>query len=317
MIIAAKAATGGSTLPYQWVAVGASGNLATSTTATATTWTARTSSFGADNINKVRSNGGIYVAVGNNGKLATSPDGITWTQQTSSFSTTAIFSVVYGNGYWVASGGSGKVATSVDAVTWTQRTTGHAANNIYSGYGNGVFVTVNASTGAIYTATDPTGTWTSRTSTLFGTQNEPVWYSTSLNIWSMGTDGNSATGQIQSSTDGITWTSRNLPNATPLITGYGAVVANATVICWNYQTGSSTFDIASSTDGITFTDRSPAVTATGPLSSAVDDAGFMVFGLNTTGTNIQTSSDGITWTGRTGPSFAPIGICHSSARFGG
>jgi hypothetical protein len=35
----------------------------------------------------------------------------------------------------------------------------------------------------------------------------------------------------------------------------------------------------------------------------------MVF---TNGTNIQTSTDGTTWTSRTGPAFTPNGMTHSS-----
>lgn len=316
MIIAAKAATGASTLPYQWIAVGASGNLATSTSTTASSWTARTSSFGTTVIYNVKSNTSQYVAVGGTGKLATSSDGITWTQQTSSFGTSAILSVCFGNGIWVASGNDGKLATSTDGITWTQRTTGHsAATGVYTAFGDGVFVSVGTG-GAIFTATDPTGTWTSRTSTQT-LCTQPPRYAPSFDVWTSGFDGGTATGQIQTSADGLTWTSRNLPNSTVAVVSYfaGAFVNNASVMACFYQTGATTWDIATSTDGVTWTDRTPAVTNQATYVGATDENGFMVLGAGAN--TVQTSSDGTTWTSRTGPTFASNAICHSAASFGG
>ena len=72
----------------------------------------RTSSFGTNNIQCVAYGNGLFVAVGNSGKLATSPDGITWTQGTSSFGTNAISGIGYGNGLFVAGGDKGMIATS-------------------------------------------------------------------------------------------------------------------------------------------------------------------------------------------------------------
>ena len=62
----------------RYVAVGASGKLATSSDAL--TWTLRTSSFGTTAINDVYSNGTVFVAVGDLGKVATSSNGLTWGQ---------------------------------------------------------------------------------------------------------------------------------------------------------------------------------------------------------------------------------------------
>jgi hypothetical protein len=109
-------------------------------------WTRRTSSFGSTIIHGVAYGNGMFVAVGNNGKLATSSNGITWTQRTSGFDTSFIYNVAYCNGMFVAVGEDGKLATSPDGITWTQRTSGFDITIIYAvAYGNGMFVAVGNS----------------------------------------------------------------------------------------------------------------------------------------------------------------------------
>lgn len=304
MILAAKAAAGGAGPAYQWVAVGDGGDLATSESTTASSWTSRTSSFGATNINYVKADGqGTYVAVGDAGKLATSQDGITWTQRTSSFGTDIIRAVAYGNGYWVAVGAGPKLATSPDGITWTQRTHGFLSTiqNIY--YGNGLWVAI--STGAIRTATDPTGTWTARTSS-GGTNSR--WCS-AQSIWVAGANASAASNQVESSPDGITWTDRTLPLTTNATPG-PYFVANDSVITCLYR--STDYDIASSTNGTTWTDRTPAVTGTTAGQGAVDNAQLIVY--PRASSSVETSTDGTTWTSRTGPAFLATCLCHS---FGG
>jgi len=307
MILATKAALGGSSLTYRWVAVGNTGALATSDSATASSWTSRTSSFGTTKINYVASNGfDLYVAVGDAGKLATSPDGITWTQRTSTFGTNTIRGVVYGGGYWVAVGGTSTpvMATSTDGITWTANTgTGFTGTYIQKvGYGAGLFL---ASGGQTRTASNPTGAWTDRT-TGNTTDFQHRW-TPAKNIWTMGIMAIGASNQINSSPDGITWTLRTLPNSPSTTTA--RVTSNDSVIVVAYQTAAANCDIASSTDGIGWTDRTPAITATVVAGSSVDSSGFMVFA---NGTNVQTSTDGTTWTSRTGPAFTPLALCHSS-----
>ena len=78
-------------------------------------WESVSSSFGTSNIRSVAYGNGVWVAVGDQGKLATATDPTgPWTQRTSSFYTSNIFSVAYGNGVWVAVGASGKLATATD-----------------------------------------------------------------------------------------------------------------------------------------------------------------------------------------------------------
>lgn len=294
-------------LPYQWVAVGQNGNLYTSTSTTASSWTSRTSSFGTTQIYHVATNGvNMYVAVGAAGKLATSPDGITWTQRTSSFGADAINWVAYANGYWVAVGNAGKLATATDPTgTWTQRTSG-TANAIYKVVYGGEWV-YGAASGVIRsTGTDPTTGWTARTSTL--TQGVyQMGYAKTQDIYIAGAD-TGTTGALASSPDGTTWTARN--SADTLQVAYGNAVSKSTVIVL------ANFDaIQTSTDGITWTSRTEA--NANSFAVDVDDNGlFAVISANSPNTKIQTSTDGITWTDRGNvgfdPSILPVSICHSS-----
>lgn len=309
MILAAKAAsavTGG--LPYRWVLADVLGNLHTSDSTTASSWTSRTSSFGATAIYGVASNGSnLYVAVGDSGKLATSPDGITWTQRTSSFGTSFVAAVAYGEGIWTAVGQAGKIATSTDGITWTQRTSGTANGLTAIGFGAGTWVCGGSST--MRSADDPTGTWTSRTSTLTGIDWNQIFYWPAGSIWVAGTD-NGTTGALASSPDGITWTARDAPFTAAAQAS--AFTGNSSVLIFSNVVNQSplTLDIGSSTNGTTWTNRTPSTTATSGYAAASDDSGLLVVASGT----IQSSSDGVTWTNRGAnpqPS-GPYAFCHSS-----
>jgi|Laugrefa1bdmlbdn_1035148.scaffolds.fasta_scaffold23924_1 hypothetical protein len=310
--VSATSAAGAGGLSYQWVAVGDSGNLYTSTSTTLATgsWTSRTSSFGTTQIRAVASNAlTLYVAVGNSGKLASSPDGITWTQRTSQFSTDDIYDIAYGNGVWVAVGSAGKISTSTDGEIWTARTSGTATRLVSIAYGNGVWV-AGGESGVLRTATDPTSTWTSRTSTI--TNSVFTYYAPSQAIWLAGSDVGT-TGALASSTDAVTWTARTAPftmaGATPL-NSPGFASTNSIIVLTqttNYLTPSC--DVGSSTNGTTWTDRAPATTAEQMLGCCVDDTGtFAVTGLN----NFQYSTNGTTWTNGGTVPFSLLDMCHSA-----
>lgn len=314
MILAAKAAVASSTLlPYQWVAVGDSGNLwtSTSTTAASGTWTSRTSSFGTDSINAAATDRSLWVAVGLSGKLATSPDGITWTQRTSSFGTSNIFNVAFGNGIWVAVGDAGKIATSTDAITWTQRTSGTTDPLQGLAYGNGTWFTHKQALANGLSATNPTGTWTARTTTCIASGNRSLAYDPTDAIWVAGCD-SGASNQLASSPDAITWTARNSGVAS---LGLACQFAASPTVWVNAQTTvliPLEFDVASSTDGITWTNRTPASAAGSPNGIATDTNNLFAILLSTG--RIETTSDGTTYTDRgsitTGITFRSI--AHSS-----
>lgn len=315
MIIAAKgaAASNPEKLPYQWIAYGNNGELSTSTSTTASSWTVRTSSFGTTLIRGARANGSnMYVAVGSAGKLATSPDGITWTQRTSSFSTSDIYNVAFGNGVWVAVGDGGKLATATDPTgTWTQRTSGSTVFIPGIQFNGTTWCYLNGS-GQIYTATDPTGTWTNRTvpiSVVALDTHDLLRWCPDQGLFVAGSTSAGATNQIMTSPDGITWTARSLPNTTQTITAYTSFTSNSSVIAAMYTKSGGANDIATSPTGATWTDRTPAGTGGAQTSGAVDDAGLLAFSYSSF---IQTSSDGTTWTSRTAPSISNMRLAHSS-----
>jgi len=247
-----------------------------------TTWTTRTSGFGATAIRGVTYGDGLYVAVGETGKLTTSPDGTTWTTRTSGFGTSNILGVTYGDELYVAVGDSGTMTTSTDGTTWTTRASGFGTSEI-SGvtYGDGLYVAVGSS-GTLTTSTDGT-TWTARTSGFGTTAIRGVTYGGGLYV-AVGDSG-----KLTTSPDGITWTTRTSGFGTTRIWGvtYGDGL---------YVAVGETGKLTTSPDGITWTTRTSGfgtttirgVTYGGGLYVAVGETGILT-----------TSTDGITWTTRT------------------
>jgi hypothetical protein len=160
--------------------------------------------------------------------------------------------------------------------------------------------------GVFRTATDPTGTWTARTSTLGNIWgNYGLHYFKAQSIWVAGADGGT-TGALASSTDGLTWTARTSTFSFDASAPYCGFTSNSSVVVCAGYIGSLTGDIQSSTNGTTYTNRTPAVTGFLNAYAASDDSGLMVV------QGLQTSSDGTTWTSKTAPSSNLLSICHSS-----
>lgn len=318
MILATKAAIAhsGVGLPYQWVAAGLNGELYTSTTTDGSSWTQRTSSFGSDVITSVASNGvDLYIAVGHAGKLATSPDGINWTQRTSGYGTDNINRIAYGNGYWVTIGELGKSAYSTDGITWTLNSANTSTNlggAIF--YGDGLW-TAGTGTGIYRTATDPTGTWTTRTSTI--TAGLPyAYYAPDQAIWVAGSD-SGTTGSLASSADGITWTARtsSFSSNTSAVIVPAVFVSDGNVIIMGKTLNFFTpdLDVQTSTNGTTWTNRTPAVTASRCDWIAVDENSNFIMVSSVLGDDFQYTTDGVTWTTKPGISGKGFyAICHSS-----
>jgi len=205
------------------------------------TWTTRTSGFGSTSIRGVTYGDGLYVAVGESGKLTTSTDGTTWTTRTSGFGSTNILGVTYGDGLYVAVGLSGKLTTSPDGTTWTTRTSGFGTTNIYGvTYGDELYVAVGLS-GKLTTSPDGT-TWTTRTSGFGSTNILGVTYGDGLYV-AVG-----YTGTLTTSTDGTTWTTRTSGFGTTTIRGvtYGDGL---------YVAVGESGKLTTSTDGTTWTTR--------------------------------------------------------------
>lgn len=169
-----------------------------------TTWTARTSTFGADGILGLAWSAAdtIFVAVGETGKVATSPDGITWTSRTGAFGTDRHWRVRYSTDLdlFCAVGQNGKIATSPDGVTWTARTSGVATDLYGIVWGDGLFVATGASAVIL---TSPDGiTWTSRTSPFTAAvQVNGVGYGNGLYV----AGGAGASNEYAVSPDAVSW----------------------------------------------------------------------------------------------------------------
>jgi len=246
------------------------------------TWTTSTSGFGATAIRSVTYGDGLYVAVGDSGKLTTSPDGITWTTRTSGFGATAIRSVTYGDGLYVAVGDSGTMTTSPDGTTWTTRTSGFGTTLIFRvTYGDGLYVAVGSS-GTMTTSTDGI-TWSTRTSGFGTTAIYGVTYGDGLYVAVGGS------GKMTTSTDGITWTTRT--------SGFGTTGINdVTYGNGLYVAGGNSGTLTTSTDGTTWTTSTSGFGSTAIYGVTYGDGIYVAVGASGT---LTTSTDGITWTTRT------------------
>jgi len=208
---------------------------------------------------------------------------------------------------WVAVGAAGKLATATDPTGTWTQRTSGTAGVIYKVVYGGEWV-YGAASGVIRsTGTDPTTGWTARTSTITGTVIE-LGYAKTQDIYIAGND-TGTTGALASSPDGTTWTSRNSADSLNA-DSFGFAVSKSTVIVLANQNG-----IQTSTDGITWTARTEANASS--FCVAVDESGlFAVISNNTPNAKIQTSTDGTTWTDRGNigfdPSINPLAICHSS-----
>jgi uncharacterized protein YmfQ (DUF2313 family) len=206
---------------------GSAGKLATSPRTSGAAWTARTSNFGADQINSFAHDGSIWVAAGVNGKISSSTDGVTWTARTSNFGGEDIRKVyatdMLGTGIFVAVGDAGKVSTSPDGITWTARTSNFGTSDIYDVvFANGVYIIAGES-GKIASSPDAI-TWTLRTSGITGTirklffgENDSQWGAAGNTIVAIG--GGATDFELATSNDGIGWAPRTLSGAGTLIDG--------------------------------------------------------------------------------------------------
>lgn len=114
----------------------------------------------------------------------------TWTSRT--MNATTLRGVAYdGTTYWTAvsadGAGSSELSTSTDAITWTQQES--ALNSMRDIDNDGTTWTTVGDSGYMLTATDPTGTWTSRTSGFGATNIAGVKYDGSTYWLAMGSSG--------------------------------------------------------------------------------------------------------------------------------
>ena len=288
--------------PGKFVAVGDGGYV---TSTNGTTWTgSNTSGFSSDVMNAVTYSvaAGLYVAVGNNGKIYTSTNGTTWTSQISGI-TTNLNSVVYSDtlNRFVA-GGDSEVVYSTDGLVWYQANSGlpgawksivwagelEVPKYFAIGSSGKCMMSLDGTTWAAISLPSPLANynWTSI-----------AWSGTTLVI--VGVDGTS--GVIGSSVDGVTWLNRTSGEVYRV--RYTDVVWNSTVGKFfatgvGRNSGGINYDVMSSTTGGAWTNTGIA-TITGNSSRTWTCIEFNgLNGVICTNNNYfaSTTDGGITWT---------------------
>lgn len=132
-----------------------------------------------------------------------------------------------------------------------------------------------------FLGTKNTNIWTTRTSNI-STTIEIIYHGNGVYIAA------GRGGQLRTSTDGITWTTRTVNFGTSTI--LSGAFGNST-----YVIGGAAAQIRTSTNGTTWTTRTSAIT--GDIRAM--DFGNGIFVAGTFSGTLQTSTDGITWTSRT------------------
>lgn len=265
-----------------YLLVGSSGTVLTSTTANSGTWSAPSPApspsitdivFWAEWINS------RFIVCVDNGKIytTTSSTGASLTERINSPSN-QFNSFAYLNNNYVIVGELGAIYTSTDAYSWTSRSSGVTATLNDVAFGASTYVAVGNS-GAVRTSTNLT-TWTGVT---VGTQNiNGIVFANSVFV-------HVAAGKIRSSTNGTTWTDR-------LTIGnifYGVAFGGNKFIAVGelgaiYDGGSA---------GTTWTARTSGTTSN--LNHVTHDGTqFIAVGA---GGVVVTSTDGITWAAATSP----------------
>ena len=188
-----------------------------------------------------------------------------------------------------------------------------SADNVTSDFYSDVYGNLNNS----LSADNSVNTWTARASNI-GCQG--IAWSPQLNLFAATSynAGVATTNAIQTSPDGITWTTRTTPSIT-LLSYIIWSPERSLFVATSYQSGTSN-NIITSPDGINWTQRTAPNIADG-ISAGLQDLAwspqlslFVCMNQRTTANTawVITSPDGITWTQRTTPSGNSwTGVCWS------
>ena len=240
---------------------------------------------------------GLFVAVGNFGRMVYSSNGVSWTDIDSPY-VDQIMTIAYGDGKFVAGDSNGNIAYSSNGIDWTAVASNPWLNtelNAYVSiraiaYGNGKFVAVG-DWGKIAYSSDGGETWTEVLDSTFGGYDEirsvafgnGRFVAGGLDKEYEASDYYGDNHRMASSSDGISWT--KVPNfrmysILDIAYGNGVFVAG----------GVPTSTMAYSTNGTSWT----AVPGVRPscIAIAYGNGRFVSVGSGT----IEYSSDGITWT---------------------
>ncbi len=230
-----------------WIAVG---NLSTSarllTSPDGLTWTVRTSGE-STNLISVAANSSIAIFITDGGAARSSTDGATWTTRTLTgnpnpttlhwWSAPALF---------VVGGQDGDVSTSPDAITWTARTTPSGFNALtwrrFASNGSMIVGVVQGSHDKC--ATSPDGvSWTEQ-SLAEAIDAKGICWSPGLGKWFIV----GASGKVQYSSDGITWTAANVTS--PVTFDAQDVAAHGRMVVLTHKVSNGRFRTYYSVDGL-------------------------------------------------------------------
>jgi len=278
-------------------------------------WTAvSNSTFGTSEIRIITYGNNMFVAGGENGKMATSTDGITWTAVSNSrFGTTRISAIAYGNNMFVAVGGDSKIAYSTNGTTWTA-----VSHNIIFGvpttnyiwdivYVNGKFFVIGGG-GKVATSTNGT-TWTLVAENIFGDVSTNWGRSIAFgNNMFVASD---SRGYMATSTDGETWT-----KVTQSVFGFNDDIGTIAYGNGKFVAGDDSGKMAYSTDGTIWTAVTQSVFGSVDCIYAIayDNGKFVAGGARG---KMAYSTDGTTWTAVTQSAFTSYinAIAYGNGKF--
>ncbi len=238
-----------------------------------------------------------------------SSDGVTWTEVTANTpwkGRAGVTPVVFNNKLWIIGGyGYNDVWSSSDGVTWTE-VTANAPFPAGSGvvpvvYNNKLWIidsvsgnTVwSSSDGVTWTEVDSNTPWTHTAYSPYDMAGYDTDYFLSYNgeMWVM----DSSSGDLWSSTDGVTWT--EVTASLPGVVG-DAIVFNSKLWIMNYNNGNN---IWSSSDGVTWTKASSNVPYETEGYATAFNGDIVVMGSTESDkyNDVWISPDGVTWTKET------------------
>lgn len=260
--------------------------------------TIKTNTGTTANISDVLFFGGVYVSVGNSGKVVYSVDGKVWSNS-NLVTTETILTITKNSKYFVIAGTGGKIWTSVDGKDWTNRTS-NTTETIYKVKVVNSRLVAVCGAGVVLSSVDNGETW-NKTLTSYTGAFRSVTYLNSLYIV-VGGNGN-----VYTSADLLTWTAT-------IITGYTSttlmdVTTDGTTAVIVGTNGA----ILTSTNGLTWRGR---VGITSKSLSSVEyykqTKKWIITGVSI----ILTSDDTIVWSSSIIPSTATSNISSQSYNSG-
>ncbi len=276
----------------RFLAVGQSGTIRTSEDGV--TWAAQTSGT-TGMLYGIAWSGSLFVALGPNGYTFGSPDGITWTPGPNRITaTSSLFGITWGNLEFVVVGTAGAIHTSPDGTHWTARTSGPIRDLKDATWGGTQFVAVGEYETIL---TSPDGLdWTDRTTApatdFADTLTGVTWGHSQFVAVGYHYLVSSARSVIQTSSDGVNWTSRS-PGLPSNATLHAVTWADDQFVAvGDHSTTGVDSPIVTSLDAVTWT---PIESGTTAALHDVTGNGQVFVAVGATST-VLTSPSGVDWT---------------------